>query len=106
MKGTSLQRWSRYHRPRLSGIQQRSRRVRVHFSVAELLLPASCVAGAAGLTLSGLDLLSKVAEKSPEQRLEVDKVDEDDEFSWTVVTAVSLIPGFNWLVRCPGQVSL
>ena len=76
---------------------RQARRVRVH-AISELLLPASCVAGASCVSLSALDLLSKVTEKSPEQRLEVDKADEDDEFSWTVATAVSFIPGFNWLV--------
>ena len=83
----------------LHRLRRRARCVRVHVpTLAEVLLPASCVAGATCVTLSSLDLLSKVAEKSPEQRLEEGKVDEDDEFSWTVVSAISFIPGFNWLV--------
>lgn len=98
MIGISPHSRTQHHQLNVRGLLHRARHVRVHTSLAELLLPASCVAGATGVTLSTLELLSKVAEKSPAQRLEVDKVDEDDEFSWTVVTAVSFIPGFNWLV--------
>jgi hypothetical protein len=100
MRGISLHPRCKHRQQNVRGFSSLARHTRVHFSVGELLLPASCVAGAAGVTLSTLELLSKVAERSPDRRLDIDKVDEDDEFSWTVVTAVSFIPGFNWLVRC------
>ena len=80
-------------------LSSRLARFRTQALIGDVLLPVSCAAGAAGVGLSTLELLGKVADTPPEKRLDIQKVDEDDEFSWNVSTAVSFIPGFNWMVR-------
>lgn len=95
LKTSSTRQWTRLSERQLSS---RFAHLRTQALIGAVILPVSCAAGAAGVGLSTLELLGKVADTPPEKRLDIQKVDEDDEFSWNVSTAVSFIPGFNWMV--------
>jgi hypothetical protein len=64
---------------------------------AELLLPATCVLASSSVALSTLQLLGRIAQN--EINISKPPDESDDEFPWMIATAVSWIPGFNWLVR-------